>query len=277
MIVRMGSVKMTERVLITGAAGRIGVILRAGLRGIYPTLRVADQAPLGDAHDGEEICLLDIRDPASALAALKDVDCVVHLAAISDEDHWQRIWETNILGSFHVFEAARINRTRRFVFASSNHVVGFYERTRRLDATVPPRPDSRYGVSKSFGENLGRYYADKHGMSVACLRIGSFRERPTNTRELSTWLSPRDMIHLVRCAIEAPDFNFVVAYGVSANERSWWDNSGAAILSYRPLDNAETWVDRLDEGDAPLETVASRFQGGDTCEIEFSGEPAAIE
>jgi uronate dehydrogenase len=269
---------VTQKVLITGAAGRIGVVLRAGLRGVYPMLRLADQAPLGDAQEGEEIRAFDIRDPASALAALDGVDCVVHLAAIADEDRWERILETNILGTYHVFEAARINRTRRFVFASSNHVVGFYRRTQNLDPTVPPRPDSRYGVSKSFGEALGRYYADKHGMSVACLRIGSFRDRPRNTRELSTWISPRDMVHLVRCAIEAPDLHFVVAYGVSANERSWWDNTGSAVLGYQPVDHAENWVDRLDEdGGSPLGAIASEFQGGDTCEVEFSGNPDAIE
>lgn len=269
---------MVERVLITGAAGRIGTVLRAGLRGAYPTLRLADQVPLGNPQEGEEICVLDIRDPASALAALDGVDCVVHLAAISDEDDWQRIWETNILGTYHIFDAARVQRTRRFIFASSNHVVGFYRRTQTLDSQVPPRPDSRYGVSKGFGETLGRYYADKHGMSVACLRIGSFRERPRSTRELSTWISPRDMVHLVRRAIEAPYLHFVVAYGVSANERSWWDNAGAAILGYRPVDNAESWADRLDESDAsPPGSIASQFQGGDTCDIEFSGNPTAIE
>jgi uronate dehydrogenase len=267
---------MTERVLITGAAGRIGVVLRAGLKGVYSVLRVADQEPLCGADDGEEVCALDIRNPASALAALEGVDCVVHLAAISDEDHWQRIWETNILGTYHVFEAARISGTRRIVFASSNHVVGFYRRTQTLDATVPPRPDSRYGVSKSFGEDLGRYYADKHGINVACLRIGSFRERPRNTRELSTWISHRDMVHLVRCAIDAPDFHYIVAYGVSANARSWWDNTSASALGYQPADYAEAWADRMDAGDA-MSGVASEFHGGETCELEFSGNPAAIE
>lgn len=268
---------MVERILITGAAGRIGKILRAGLRGAYPILRVADQAPLGAPQEGEEVCPLDIRDPASAIAALEGVDCVVHLAAISDEDEWHRIYEANIAGTHHIFEAARVNRTRRVVFASSNHVVGFYRRTETLDSTALPRPDSRYGVSKSFGEALGRYYADKHGISVACLRIGSFRERPGNLRELSTWISHRDMIQLVRCAIDAPDFHFLVAYGVSANRRSWWDNTSAAILGYAPVDDAETWADRID-GDHALtcDSVASEFQGGDTCELEFSGDPRSI-
>ena len=167
-----------NRILITGAAGKIGSTLREGLRGRYRVLRLTDIAPLGPARAGEEIVRADLADLAAVEAAMQGVDCVVHLGAIPGEDTWDKILPNNVVGTWNVFEAARRQGVRRVVYASSHHAVGFYRRDRDIDQTVVPRPDGIYGVSKVFGEAVGRLFADKHGLSVACLRIGAFRDKP---------------------------------------------------------------------------------------------------
>ena len=199
-----------QRVLITGAAGGIGSVLREGLRGAYPVLRLSDIAPLGEAQPGEELDAADIRDGAQVEAAMEGVDAVVHLGAVSVEDAWEPIHEMNFVGTYNVFEAARRQGVKRIVFASSNHAIGYYRRTQRIGPDVPLRPDSRYGLSKMFGEGLGRLYADKHGIGCVCLRIGSFQPEPQNVRHLSTWISYRDMVHLVRRCLDAPDVHFEI-------------------------------------------------------------------
>ena len=145
-----------NRILITGAAGRIGRTLREGLAQGYELLRLLDVAPLGEAAAREELVRADIADLAAIEAALDGIDCVVHLAAVPEEDTWEKILPANMVGTYNVFEAARRRGARRIVFASTNHVVGFHRRERRLDEHVMPRPDTRYGASKAFGEALGR-------------------------------------------------------------------------------------------------------------------------
>jgi uronate dehydrogenase len=265
-----------QRVLITGAAGGIGSVLRAGLAGRYSLLRLADVKPCGAAGKGEEEVIADFSGLDAALAATRDIDSVVHLAGVPREAEWERILPNNIVGTCNLFEAARHNGVKRVVFASSNHVTGFHRVGRPVDPTLPPRPDSRYGVSKVFGEALGRLYADKHGLSVACLRIGSFRERPLNARELRTWISHRDTVQLVRRCIEAPAFHFIVLYGVSANTRNEWRDDAARLIGYRPQDNAETFAAELEsKREAP--GPASDFHGGQYCAQEFDGDPGRID
>ncbi|MCH7795154.1 MAG: NAD(P)-dependent oxidoreductase, partial [Proteobacteria bacterium] len=228
-----------QRVLITGAAGNIGGVLRAGLGGVYPALRLSDIKPLGAAREGEELVQADLRDLAEVEAVMAGVDAVVHLGGVPVEDAWAPIHEVNIIGCYHVFEAARRQGVKRVVFASSNHVIGYHRRSERIDDTAMFRPDSRYGLSKLFGEGLGRLYADKHGIACVALRIGSFQPKPKDLRMLSTWISHRDMVRLVRRALEAEGVHFEIVYGVSANDRNWWDNPGAARIGYAPQDNAE--------------------------------------
>ena len=150
---------------------------------------------------------------------------------------------SNIVGCYNLFEAARRKGVKRVVFASSNHAVGFYPRHRRIGTDVTVRPDSRYGVSKAFGEALGALYADKHGLGVLCLRIGHVLDRPADRRRLSIWLKPEDLAQLVRIGLEHPDLRFEIFYGVSLNERSWWDNSRAFAYGYRPTGRAEDYRD----------------------------------
>jgi len=266
-----------KRVLITGAGGEIGRALRAGFSGHYPRLRLLDINPQDPACAGEELLTADITDLGAATTALKDVDCVVHLAGIPREDAWETILPTNIVGTYNVFEAARLNGVKRVVFASSNHTVGYHRVARRIGIDVEPRPDSRYGVSKVFGEALGRMYADKYGLSVACLRIGSYRERPLDARQLSTWISPRDMVQLARRCIDAPDFHFLIAYGVSGNTRNRWLDPNADFLGYKPQDNAEEFAPELAGKTAPPGDPAAEFHGGPFCALEFAGDMSRID
>ncbi len=267
------------RILITGSAGRIGRVLRRGLAGSYDLLRLADLAPQSAGTAGEECVNLDIGDFAATVTACQDIDCVIHLAGIPvepDDNAWAQILPVNIVGTYNVFEAARRAGVKRIIFASSNHVVGFHRRETVADVGAGIRPDSFYGVSKVFGEALGRLYADKHGLSVACLRIGSFRERPRDRRQLATWISHRDGVQLFRRCIEKPDFHFLVAYGVSDNAASFWSNRGLEGLDYRPHDKAEDHAP--DIACMPEEDDLSRqFHGGSFCATNFTADPNRID
>jgi uronate dehydrogenase len=268
-----------KQILITGAAGQIGAALRQGLRGSYPLIRLADIAPLGASEAGEEVISADIRDPAAIEGAMAGIDCVVHLAGASTEAAWDKVLPLNIEGCYNVFEAARRQGVRRVIFASSNHAVGFHRRERFIDNGVVPRPDSRYGVSKVFGEAVGRLYADKYGLSVACLRIGTFRnpDWPAEARQLLTWISHRDMVQLVRRCIDHPDYHFVTVYGVSNNLRSRWDNTNAKFLGYRPQDDSEVFAAEILAAGAKENDIAAQFHGGFYCPMEFSGDTSRIE
>ena len=267
------------RVLITGAAGLIGRSLRAALRGVYDELRLADIAPQAPAGAGETVLHTDIREIGSLEAAMASVDCVVHLAGIPVEGPWETVRDLNIDGCYNAFEAARRQGVKRFVFASSNHAVGFHPRAKTLDSSVLPRPDTRYGASKVFGEALGRLYADKHGMSVACLRIGTFRDpdEPSEARQLLSWVSHRDLAQLVRCCIDHPDYHFLVAYGVSGNQRSRWSNADVDFLGYRPQDDSERFAPAILAKGHIEDPIAARFHGGFFCPLEFDGDVDLID
>lgn len=266
-----------KRILITGAAGQIGSALREGLRGRYELLRLTDITPLDPAQAGEEIVHADLADLAAVEAAMQGVDCVVHLGAVPGEDIWDKILPNNVVGTWNVFEAARRQGVRRVVYASSHHAVGFYRRARVIDQSVVPRPDGVYGVSKVFGEAVGRLFADKHGLSVACLRIGAFRDKPADRRMLRVWLSPRDAVQLVGCCIDAPDYHFIVVYGVSDNARNRYRNAGVEFLGYRPQDKAEDHAaDILREPDSE-DAISRQFHGGPYTQMGFDGDLARIE
>lgn len=252
-----------SRILITGAAGRIGNYLRAGLPALGWTLRCYDIVALDDVEDA---ITADIRDPAALAAAMVEVDAVVHLAGIPTEAPFADILSSNIEGTHQVFEAARQAGVRRMVFPSSNHAVGFTPRVDSLGVATEPRPDSYYGVSKLFGEVLGRLYVDRNGMEVACLRIGSCCDRPTTPRHLATWLSPGDAALLVHACLTAPDLRYAVMYGISANSRAWWDLGQARALGYEPRDDAEVFAREIlaahgeaDPDDPDLACVGGRF------------------
>jgi uronate dehydrogenase len=263
-----------RRVLLTGAAGGIGRALRETLRGVYPILRLSDRVELAPAREGEEIDRTELSDMAAVERMVESVDGIVHLGGVSGENEWPVILEGNIVGLYNVFEAARRAGVQRIVFATSNHAVGFYPRATRIDHQVVPRPDSRYGVSKAFGEALASLYSDKHGIGVLCTRIGNFGIRPIDKRRLSIWISPRDYTQLVRIGLEHPDIRYEIVYGVSNNRRSWYDNSNAYRLGYRPQDDSEPYAEAVLAAEAgqSADPIAETYQGGTFCTAEYTAK-----
>ena len=191
-----------KTVLVTGAAGDIGTHLSRELAGRY-ALRLSDRRPLKPPR-GQTFVRADISKMADALRITRGVDAIVHLGGYSVEGPWPAILQANIVGGYNVFEAARRNRVKRIVFPTSNHAVGYYRRDQTIDHRVYIKPDSRYGVSKVFGEALGSLYADKYGMECFMIRIGNVNPRPIDKRRLSIWLSPRDLAQLVSIGIDHP-------------------------------------------------------------------------
>ncbi|WP_198664153.1 NAD-dependent epimerase/dehydratase family protein [Jiangella endophytica] len=243
---------MTQSVLYTGGAGRMGTVLREGLSGEFGRVVLYLRETVTEVFEREEVINGELHDLDGLADAMRGVDVVVHLAGIADEASWDDILTSNIEGTYAVFEAARRAGVRRVVYAGSHHVVGFYPASERVGTEHPVRPDSYYGVSKVFGEGLARLYHDKWGLEVVCLRIGCFRPEPEDVRQLSAWLSHRDGVELVRRSVLAPDVGFTIVYGVSANTRGWWDNrEAAASIAYVPRDDAEAYADRFSPDDPP--------------------------
>jgi uronate dehydrogenase len=249
-----------KTVLITGASGDVGTHLRRELAGKY-ALRVSDKRAL-KAAKGEKFMRADVSKMPDALRITKGVDAIIHLGGYSVEGPWDPILKANVIGCYNVFEAARRNGVKRIVFPTSNHAVGFYRRDEKIDHRVYPKPDSRYGVSKVFGEALGSLYADKYGMEMFMIRIGNVNPQPIDKRRLSIWFSPRDLAQLVSIGIDHPDIRFEIVYGVSANTRSWYDNSNAERLGYRPQDNSEKYAQEVLAREKSGDPRAEMYQGG---------------
>jgi len=262
-----------KTILITGAAGGIGGHLRRELAGKYK-LRLSDIRPIKALAKGETFLRADITKLADLVRATKGVDAVVHLGGYSVEGRWEDIHPANIVGCYNAFEAARRNGVKRFLFATSNHAVGFYRRDEVIDHRVMVRPDSRYGVAKAFGEALGSLYADKYGMQVFCMRIGNVNPAPLDKRRLSIWISPRDMAQLVAIGIEHPEIRFEIVYGVSGNARSWYDNANASRLGYRPQDDSEAFAAAVLARERPGDPRAETYQGGVFVHEEVIENPA---
>jgi uronate dehydrogenase len=253
-----------NRLLLTGAAGGLGKLLRQRLAPFARVLRVSDREPLGAPMPGEEVVQCDLGDRDAVFEMLEGVDAVAHFGGISVETRFEPILQSNIVGVHNLYEAARRHGVRRVVFASSNHVTGFYKVTQRLDADVPVRPDGLYGVSKCFGENLSRFYFDRYGIETVCLRIGSSFPEVRDRRMLSTFLSYDDLVELVRCSLFAPRAGHTIVYGVSDNTGKWWDNGKAAQLGFRPRDSADVQRARVEsQTPAPrADDPVALYQGG---------------
>jgi uronate dehydrogenase len=258
-----GSAVLVKRLLLTGAAGGLGVVLRESLKPFAQTLRLSDIADLGAAKANEEIMPCDLANKAAVDELVKGCDAVVHMGGISTEHPFEQILEANIKGVFHLYEAARRHAVKRVVFASSNHVIGFHKQGDVIDANCVKRPDSYYGLSKSFGEDLSRFYFDRYGIETACLRIGSSFPEAKDRRMLVTWLSYRDLTELIRCCLFAPQLGHTIVYGASDNRDKWWDNSLASHLGFKPQDSSEPFRAKA-ENVQPLavDDPARIYQGG---------------
>ncbi|MDU8913494.1 NAD(P)-dependent oxidoreductase [Aestuariicoccus sp. MJ-SS9] len=256
-----------KRLLITGAAGGLGHVMRGRLAHLADTLRLSDIADLGEAAPNEELVPCDLGDKAAVEALVAGCDGIVHFGGKSVEGPWSVISNANIDGVFNLYEAARKHGMPRIVFASSNHAIGFYKQDQRIDNTALPRPDGLYGVSKVFGEALASAYHDKFGQETAIVRIGSSFPEPRDHRMLSTWLSYDDFVRLIERIFDVPKLGCPILYGVSDNATTFWDNSGVAWLGWQPQDSSEPFRAKIDgsrpkpAADAP-EVV---YQGGTFC------------
>lgn len=253
-----------QRLLITGAAGALGQMLRRELAGYAPILRLSDKADLGEAGPGEEVVPCDLADADAVMKLVDGCDYIVHLGGKSIEGEFEEILQSNFRGTYNIFEAARKLGKPRIMFASSNHAIGFHERTTRLDGASLQRPDSFYGVSKCFGEALASYYFDKYGVENVCVRIGSCLPEPRDRRMLATWLSIGDFTRLIKRIAEAPRIGHTIVYGASNNLEQWWDNSHAAFLGWIPQDSSEQFRQKVEAANPPSdpEATAVRYQGG---------------
>jgi NAD+ dependent glucose-6-phosphate dehydrogenase len=243
-----------RRVLITGATGGIGLVLSDRLDGDYEVV-MHGRTPRSPKQE-QELRRADLGDLDEVQRLMQGVDTVVHLAgSASPESAWEDVLEANIVGTRNVLEAARVAGVRRVVFASSNHAMGMYDRDEQWPVYPHqlPRPDSLYGVSKVFGEALGRFYHDEFGLSFIALRIGWMSADPTEVDVdllRAMWLSEDDCEHVVRRAIEA-EVDFGLYYAVSDNPNRRWDLTNTMLeLGYRPHDS---WTEHVPGGEDVVE------------------------
>ena len=260
---------------VTGAAGRVGRTLVPGLASAGHRVCGVDLVR-PDAPWADDVVVADVgNDDGALVEVLTGADAVVHLAAHAGETDFETAVHSHVRMTYRVLEQARASDVGRVVYASSNHAVGFTPRAPMVSSGTAVRPDTFYGVGKAAAEALCSLYHDRHGLAVACLRIGSFRDRPTTRRHLSSWLSPGDLVRLVEACLRAPDLGFAVVYGISANTRGWWDLSSARQLGYEPLDDAEHWAAEI-EAVTPTDTddLDGRHVGGDLARPALSPPPA---
>ncbi|KFE43885.1 NAD-dependent epimerase/dehydratase family protein [Pseudomonas syringae] len=253
-----------NRLLLTGAAGGLGKVLRESLKPYAKVLRlsdIAEMAPATGSHEEVQIC--DLADKVAVHQLVEGVDAILHFGGVSVERPFEEILGPNISGIFHIYEAARRHGVKRVIFASSNHVIGFYKQDQTIDAQSPRRPDSYYGLSKSYGEDMATFYFDRYGIETVSIRIGSSFPEPQNRRMMSTWLSFDDLTHLIERSLFTPDVGHTVVYGASANRDVWWDNRFAAHLGYQPKDSSEVFRDKVETQPMPAaDDPAMVYQGG---------------
>jgi len=239
------TIKSHQRILMTGAAGNLGQQLREPLKANCAVLRLSDREAFGDAQDGEEVMLADLADAQAVSALVKGVDAIVHLGGVSVEGPFNPILAANIVGIVNLYEAARRHGAKRIVFASSNHVTGFYKQSEMIGVDCAARPDGFYGLSKAFGEDVARLYFERYGIETACVRIGSSFAEPKDRRMLATWLSFADLHRLITACLTTPVLGWSVIYGMSDNAVTWWDNNGARHIGYVPQDSSDRFRDAI--------------------------------
>ena len=195
------TINVHNRILLTGAAGGLGTALRERLKANCNVLRLSDRLDFGPAGEREEVAVADLADADAVMSMMQGVDAIVHLGGVSVESPFNPILQANIIGAYNLYEAARKQGVKRVVFASSNHVTGFYKQSETITADQPARPDGLYGLSKAFGEDLSRLYFDRYGIETACVRIGSSFPEPRDRRMLATWLSFDDLHRLITACL----------------------------------------------------------------------------
>lgn len=262
-----------KRVLLTGASGDVGTRLRKLLKPIYPELILSDLKEPANLGADETFIPANLANFDEVAKAVKGVDGIIHLGGFSVEGPWETILNSNIVGCYNLYEAARQAGVKRIIFASSNHAAGFYPRDKTIGTDVTLLPDGRYGLSKMFGEGLGSLYAYKHGIGTLAIRIGNVGDKPLDKRRLAIWLKTEDLVKLIQIGLEKPNLLFEVVYGMSDNKRAWWDNANAVSLGYKPEGRSEDWAEEVLANEKPVtDHVAAHFQGGPFCSDEFDAD-----
>ncbi len=264
--------KSHHTLLMTGAAGGLGVAMRDRLKANCEVLRLSDVRDFGPAKNAEEIFLTDLADAAAVDKMVQGVNAIVHFGGMSVEGPFEPILQANILGVYNLYEAARKYGVKRVLFASSNHVTGFYKQSETITLKHPPRPDSLYGVSKAFGEDLSRMYFDRYGIETACLRIGSSFPEPKDRRMLASWMSYDDLHRLITACLSTPVLGHTAIFGISNNAVAWYDNSAARHVGYVPKDSSDGYRDAIyARTQAPdITDPTAIYQGG---AFLLAGEP----
>lgn len=244
-----------KKLVLTGAAGRLGSYLREPLTALCDELVSTDIASdIGTLYPGERYMQADLAQMDQIAPVLDGADMVVHFGAIVDEKPFEELLGPNFVGSYNIWEAGYQAGVRRIVYASSIHAVGMHLKSDFIGIDAEHRPDTFYGLAKCFSEDLGRMYWDKRGMESVHLRILSCAQ-VNNTRALGSWLSYPDLIQLVQRAIDTPSVGFAIVYGVSNNDRAPVDNAKASFLGYRPVDNAEVFAPQVLADAGPIDTT----------------------
>ena len=260
----------TRPILLTGASGALGRVLAHELAATRWDIRLTDLAPYpGPIPQGATFTQADLDDGVTMLRLAEGCGTILHFGGVSIDRPFEDVLPPNLRGLYHIYEAARREHAR-VVFASSNHSIGFHERTTVLDADCAYRPDSFYGLSKAYGELMGRLYWDKHGVENVNLRIGSCFPEPVDARMLATWLSAADLVRLVRRATLAERVEHAIIWAASANTRmTWWQHDHRDRLGWAPEDSADPFSPAVS-----LKTtqnpVTERYQGGAYCANLYS-------
>jgi len=268
-----------KRLLITGAAGNLGRELRRGLAPLATTLRLTDRGEMAPPEAHEETMSCELGDFDAVMKVVEGCDAIVHFGAAPVERPWEEILECSIKGGYNVYEAARRHGVKRIVYASSIHAVGYERREVGADTDTPHNPDTLYGVSKCFVEDLAKLYFNKFGIESACLRINSCFPEPADRRHLATWLSFDDMVHLVERCLVSERIGHTVVYGISDNQEAFFSNHKVAHLGYKPKDSAEDYRAKVEAKVGPGDPFdpAIEFVGGFLCAYGHPDEEERIE
>lgn len=263
---------MLERLLITGAAGRVARLLVPHISRVARSIRLSDIKRPKAVPDEAEFIQCDLKNFDAVSALMEGCDGVIHLGGIAEEDSFHRILDANIEGVYNLYEAARLSGKPRILFASTNHVVGYYRQDQYLNNSALPRPDTWYAVSKVFGEAVGELYFRKFGVETAIVRIGSCFDKPVDRRMLATWFSPADFGRLVERIFEVHRLGCPIIYGVSDNDGVWWDNSAVSYIGWRPQDSSRQFSEMFHTEKLSAEDAHAYFQGGRFTEVSIIGD-----